>query len=153
MSRSEANSFSIKAQLDKGRKTISLNWRCKVSNFPFLVWTSDPRINCTKPVVVQQTVVQLGIEMVCEFFFVTTSIKILWRHRRIGKKPQQTNRRTLGWFVGSFFFWFWVLILCLFWYEKVRMFLGKIESNLLINETLQTHRQEKRLQFDLQLEI
>lgn len=47
MSRSEANSFSVQAQLDKDRKTISLNWRCKD-----MVWTSGPRINWTNGVVV-----------------------------------------------------------------------------------------------------
>lgn len=56
ISRSEASSFSVQAQLDKDRKSTSLNWRWKDSHFPFLVWTSGPRINWINPVLVQQRV-------------------------------------------------------------------------------------------------
>lgn len=56
ISRSEANSFFVQTKLDKDRKAISLNWRCKDSNFHFLLWKSGPRINWTNPVVVQQRV-------------------------------------------------------------------------------------------------
>lgn len=57
--------------------------------------------------------------MFYENFLLQAALKNYEGKEKLKKKNQQKELRQ---FVWSFVYWFWVLKLCLFWCEKVRIF-------------------------------